>query len=313
MHTDAITDVDATDRDTWLAWRRNGIGASDVGAIIGLSPWSSPWSLWAEKVGLLPSDENPTEAMEFGRYAELMVVPWVQDRLGLHVAGVQLACEHPDDPLARATLDGTLADGPNSEPIEGLEIKAEGPGKAWDGIPAHYQAQAQWQMYVTGLERVRFAVLKGRRLDVELVLERDDADIAYLVEQAHDFWAEYVATGVQPPTDGHQATLDALAAVYPHHLPDSSVAVDHLVEQLEQLAAAKADIKVAQLREREAKAALQAALGDAEIGTVAGMRAVSWKTQSRAGVDLDALRAAHPEICEEFATTTEFRVLRTHQ
>ena len=36
------------ERTDWLAWRRKGIGASDIAGILGISPWASPWSVWAD-------------------------------------------------------------------------------------------------------------------------------------------------------------------------------------------------------------------------------------------------------------------------
>ena len=35
----------------WLQWRSQGITASDIPIILGLSPYKTPWQLWAEKVG----------------------------------------------------------------------------------------------------------------------------------------------------------------------------------------------------------------------------------------------------------------------
>lgn len=33
------------ERSEWLDWRRGGIGASDVAALCGMSPWASPMSV----------------------------------------------------------------------------------------------------------------------------------------------------------------------------------------------------------------------------------------------------------------------------
>lgn len=50
------------DRAEWLEWRRNGIGATDVAGILGVSPWASPWSVWADKCApTLPAVVVPDE------------------------------------------------------------------------------------------------------------------------------------------------------------------------------------------------------------------------------------------------------------
>ena len=44
----------------WHAWRAEGLGASEVAGVLGISPWATPWSVWARKMGLLPPLE-PSE------------------------------------------------------------------------------------------------------------------------------------------------------------------------------------------------------------------------------------------------------------
>lgn len=56
-------------REDWLRQRRKSIGGSDAAAIVGLSVWASPYSLWAEKTGKLP-DKADNEAMRQGRDLE---------------------------------------------------------------------------------------------------------------------------------------------------------------------------------------------------------------------------------------------------
>ncbi|WP_410960483.1 YqaJ viral recombinase family protein, partial [Salmonella sp. SAL4361] len=38
-------------RDQFLAGRKKGIGGSDVAAILGFSPYKSPYQLWLDKTG----------------------------------------------------------------------------------------------------------------------------------------------------------------------------------------------------------------------------------------------------------------------
>ena len=59
-------------RDEWIKFRKNYIGGSDAAAIIGLNPFVTPYSLWAEKTGRLPERED-NEAMRQGRDLEQYV------------------------------------------------------------------------------------------------------------------------------------------------------------------------------------------------------------------------------------------------
>lgn len=308
--TETRPDIDE-ERALWLEWRRQGLGASDIAAVLGLSPWASPWSLWAEKTGLTGDNWTDSEDLEFGRRAELMIGPWFEDRTGLTLGCAQERIEHTEHTWARATLDGRVFDGPNwTDPADclgGAEIKTDRLSARWEQVPAHYQAQGQWQMFTAGLERVWFPVLHGRRLEI-YELERDEADIAMMFDRAREFWFDHVVAGTPPPVDGSDATLTALAEVYPTHTPDTSADVP--ADAVAELVAAKAEKKTAEAREKTAKARLAEALGDAEEGLVAGRRAVTYRTQSRAGVDLTRLRNDHPDLVAQYDTTTEFRVMR---
>lgn len=272
----------ALERPAWLDWRKTHVGASDVAAVLGISSWASPWSRWAEKVGLL-GDEPDDELMEAGRWLEHGITPWFTHRTGLNVVGAQSVIEAADDPLAGCTVDGFVTESPAS-PIEDalglLEIKTRGFGRRWDPIPADVQAQCQWQMYVTGLDRAWIAVLMGRRLDIH-ELERDDGDILFIVDRVHRWWTGHVVTGTPPPADGSDATLRAIAELYPSHTPDKSVELDELTDVYLEWLQAKTARTAAEKREKEAKALICAALQDAEEGTIRGERVVSYREQSR--------------------------------
>lgn len=282
----------ATDtRAEWLQWRRSGIGASDIGALLGISPWASPWSVWADKLGLLPDDQlDDDDPREFGRRAEAMVGPWFTDKTGLALAGEQMWLTHKTEPWMLATPDAvvvepgtgdTFYDWTGEHPaLGGLEIKTDF-GKPWDEIPAHYQAQGQWQMAVAGWERVWFAVLHGRRFRV-YELARDQADIDYMTERARAFWHDHVLAGQPPEVDGSDATAHVLAVLYPEADKGATVELGiEGAELLEALADAKADAKDADARAKHAGNELRALLGDAYAGTIDGRQVVTLGTQTR--------------------------------
>ena len=42
----------------WLAWRRKGVGGSDVAAALGLSPYRTARELYYDKIGVVPAVEG---------------------------------------------------------------------------------------------------------------------------------------------------------------------------------------------------------------------------------------------------------------
>ena len=55
----------AEDLEGWLTYRKKGIGGTDIGAILGLSPWNSPLSIFLGKTGQNPPPKPTTQAMEW--------------------------------------------------------------------------------------------------------------------------------------------------------------------------------------------------------------------------------------------------------
>lgn len=316
MNDHAVESTADEERREWLERRRTGIGGSDVAGILGLSPWSSPWSIWADKVGLVELDDDPTEAQDFGKRAEDMLRRWFEDRTGFAVYGTQAEHTDPDRPWMRVTLDGEVyprwspvhLDGrPAVDMLGVVEYKATSePPSAWaDGPPIAYQCQAAWSMAITGARRVWFGVLHiafGRPAFRVYLYERDDDEIAYVIDRCDRFWHDQVLTGIPPVADGSRATTVALSDVY-HDPTEASVEADEAtVAAVDSLRLVSADLKVLEERETELKNRVRAALGDATVltdGTDTKGRPVvlaTWRTQNRVepGLDLAALAATYP-------------------
>lgn len=312
----------ADPRADWLEWRRTGTGASDIAAILNLSPWGSPFSVWASKTDQ-QDDDHDTPAMEFGRRAEVMVAPWFTERTGLRVTGEQTRCSHPDRPWMLCTVDGFVFDGPSTDLIDAvgvLEIKTTSDSAAeWaDGPPVHYRCQATWAMAVTGLDRCWFAVLHlalGRPDFQVYEFQRDPADETYVVETVTRFWHDHILTGTPPDVDAHPATGPAIKA----HWPTGAGTLDANDEARTLIARLNAHKAAAARLANHIEAAenqLRALLGDREAlidGYDPNGRPnvlASWKPQDATRLDSAALKTAHPSLWAEFANTTTTRVLR---
>lgn len=314
----SITDesVDTGDRADWHEWRRGGIGGSDIAAICGLSPWSSALSVYMEKRGEIPpADLSDNGAVEFGVRMEPILPGWFHDECGLYVVGEQTWCVNPELPWMRCTVDGFVAESPDTaiDDVLGVyEAKVTGLAEWEDGIPENYQIQGQWQMATTGLDHLWFAVAHRSAAKFRIYeMHRDDGVIAELTRLGGDFWLR-VETGNPPPVDGSEATTAALAAAYPRH--EEGVTVDLDPDLLDRYRIAKGRVEAAEIDLGLITNEIKAALGEAEAGLIDGAPFVTWKAQTRAGIDTKALRAAHPAIAEQFATTSDpFRVMRFAQ
>ena len=104
------TIIRPTSREEWLKQRERGIGSSEVGTILGLNPFETPYQLWRRKMGLdEPKEEN--FAMRAGHYLEDAVSLFYRDATGKEIikasAGDWIICDN-DRPYMRVSPDRTF-------------------------------------------------------------------------------------------------------------------------------------------------------------------------------------------------------------
>ncbi len=173
----------------WLAWRTQGIGASEAPAILGENPWKSRRALLAEKCGLARRDFN-SAAMAFGTRTE----PEARARFVAQVGvEVEPACVQSNTHTwLRASLDGLAVDGTRAVEIKcGPSVYAKTAKDDWP--PRYYMGQLQHILAITALPEIDFWCYLPGQAPVHVVVARDDAYIARMLAAEADFWEEVVA------------------------------------------------------------------------------------------------------------------------
>lgn len=269
-----------------VALRRTGICATDVAAILGLSPWRSPLDVFLEKTNrAAPVEEN--EDMQRGTFLEDGARLWYAHRTGAKVAQPGTVV-HPRDSLIIATPDGVpLLPGGD---VRGLEIKMPSSAHGWgepgtDAVPDYYVPQVAWQLAAmpewTDTVDV-FAVLEGKP---RLYYVRRDVELeGLLVDEAHRFWRDHVVTGKPPEVEPRD-----LASVSRAFRRSSGAALDFgtlpLETQavLEEYLRAYEDESIASGRRTLWEARAKLALGEAEgvrgLPDELGFASISWRAQ----------------------------------
>jgi len=297
------------DKESWLQMRNKGIGGSDASVIVGLNKWKSPFQLWLEKTGQAePEDMSDNEYVYWGTTLEEVVAREFTLRTGKEVRRRGLL-QHDKIPFLLASVDRIVV-GEDA----GLECKtANGfAAKAWDGdnVPDAYYVQCQHYMLVTGAERWYIAALIGGNHFVWKCIERNEDDIAALLAAETDFWKKVVAKEM-PDVDGTESCTKALTERFTGGDPAIELpsAADSIFTALDELAETEASIK----EQIEAKKnELRKLLGDADAGTTATGRRVTWKVQQgRITLDSKRLKAERPDVYEQYTKTGQpTRVLR---
>jgi putative phage-type endonuclease len=167
----------------WLEWRRDKIGASEVAAILGVSPYDTAYTLWERKLGLIPEKEK-TFAMQRGHDLEDKIRNDFIKESGIDLEPKVLTSE--EHPFLIASLDGISLDGKTV-----IEIKC--PNKedhflAKKGeVPSKYFPQLQHQCFVCGIENVIYLSHNGIET-VSVVVNRWDEYIKVMIEKELEFY-----------------------------------------------------------------------------------------------------------------------------
>ncbi len=179
--------------EAWLAHRRTLRNASETPAVLGISPWTTPYQLWLLKTGRAEPEAN--EAMRRGTALEPGARAAYEAQTGLVMQPLVLQ----DGPYA-ASLDGMTLDGDLI-----VEIKCPYKGQAstlWQSVeggevPAHYLTQIQHQLMVSGAAQAHLWVFDGRQ-GLLRVVQPDEAAMAQ-IRAAWDEFAGYLAADTPPP------------------------------------------------------------------------------------------------------------------
>ena len=234
----------AQDSDEWHAVRAGGIGGSDIGTILGLNPYVSPYYLWGEKTGQIAPKELDSFAVTLGRTLEPVILdqllPMMQPDWEIHRTGTWQHEEYPfmlANPDALAKIDGEWAV---------IEVKTS--RNYWHEVPPHYRAQVLHYMNILGVKRGYICGLVG----MDWVMHEipfDEFEAKVIEQKAREFW-QLVTTGTEPDFDGALSTYEAVREMHPE-IDGSEIEIDggHLLA----LAQQRFDEAEAELRKQKSE------------------------------------------------------------
>lgn len=291
--------------DEQRAARRKGISATDVAAILGLSPYRSPLAVQGEKLGLdEAAPRRETAATAAGHALEAVIAAqYARDNsLVRLVPGATVA--HRAEPRALATPDFLVYVG--DQLVRLVECKAVfsfQSAQDWgapetDQVPVPYLVQVQWQMGVLGVGEVDVARFYAGQVAYWRV--HYDAELfAHLLARCMGWWEAHVER--REPVEPGPADVDLVKRLSPPASAPLAEANDVEAEVLREW-------RGAYLAHRESEATLAAAEARAlvVIGEREGLRAGDMKAtfkpaKGRATIDWPAVArevGIEPEVLE---------------
>ena len=286
------------DSPEWHEARTHSLGASEVAAVLGLSPWQTPLSVYRVKMGV-PNEINENLAY-FGHALEDPIAQWIRDKhpeVGV-VSDWGMSVRSLEHPWLTATPDRIVLG--HVEQIIPIELKTSSAYSAdkWaEGIPDYYAVQVQTQLLVLGAPYGWLAVLHGGNTPDLFRVEADPVVQEQIVRITGEFWHGNVEAQIPPePTTSAEAT-----SLWPGE-PDLSI------EGGEDLYEAWGAYGLLQAEQVEIgkkldgmKLEFQKAMTDATTLTYQGQELFTWRPRAGARrFDTAAFKKDHPDMSAEY-------------
>jgi putative phage-type endonuclease len=319
MAATVLADTRNLTREDWLQARNQGIGGSDIPAILGLSNYRSAIDVWLEKTGQRQPEPVSSESAYWGtRLEDIVAEEFTIRNPGVKVNRRNAILQHSDVPYALANIDRECRFAEQGRGILEIKTSSAYASKEWDGeaVPLAAQAQVQWYLYVTGYAYAYVAALIGGQRYVQAPVTRDEQTIRNIAQVAETFWY-CVTERIMPAVDGSAACSNTLKSLYPSATPGTTIDLpptlaglpatyDSITAQINRLEADKAEIENL----------IKADMGEAERAWLDG-REVRWSNVTSQRLDSKRLKAAHPDLYDAFCTPSttrrfEIRKEKTH-
>ena len=267
----------------WLELRKQGIGGSDVAAIMGVSPYKSRLQLYLEKRGELEEQSVGPAAMRGVLLEDAVAKMYEHDRPGTKLRSWHGIIRKKSEPWKYASLDRTIV---GEKRI--VEIKtSSSPRWSLYPIPPEVEAQVRWQMIVSGYRVADVAALLGGLVMRIETIEWDDEKHERIEAEVEAFWDD-VQTGNRPAV----APLDSevLDRVFPADRGESLIAETHEENLLlESYMAARKHVKFSEERVAQLEAELKEIMKDA-TQLIGNTQVATWRTtKERRSIDWESI------------------------
>ncbi len=315
-----------TNEVNWKRARENSIGASEVAAVLGLNPYKSAYTLWAEKTGRIAPMVNNI-ATRCGHALEGLATELYEEHTGERLFNPGdytifydatmpfLSCTPDRIVIERHHYDAEgVATGMYYDAIQRpVELKSIGERMAARMKEGEVQnahlVQLQAQIAVLGTAAGDLACLIANRDFQVFPFERHDRLIRGIRTKVSEFW-DRIQNDDPPEVDGSISTTTTLREIYAEDnagVIELGTDADELLAHLEEV---KEDIKELSDEESAIKNQLIAMLAGNGLG-LAGIRKIKFSTI--AGSEHIQVDAALAHVLETHQIPFEMKTRKAHK
>lgn len=294
----AVTIIRPSSHDEWLKLRQRGIGSSEVGSILGVNPYETPYMYWCRKLGLV---ERPAEnaAMKLGHLLEGAVATLYEEATGNKVDTSTEGdwCARSDFREYTIASPDRICVTPDGGKVL-LECKTTQLNVSEDDYPKSWFCQVQYLLACTEMDEGAIAWLRnGRDFGTKRIVKNKEFQ-KFMFEKLDKFWTENIKGGKVPEA----VSADDVLAMYPQSSHRSVAATDEIAATVMTLKEKKNLLSAITGECEELEERIKMYMGDAEELTCGLSTLCTWKTTNgRVTLDGKLLKSELPDIYDRFS------------
>ena len=301
VDVEMIEIIKPASHEDWLAVRAKGLGSSEVGTVLGVNGYDTPYKLWLRKTGQAPA--VPTSVvMQIGHELEDYVARLFSEATGVAVDESTAGdwCVRNDSRPYMIASPDRLCDAPAGRVL--LECKTTRAAFSEDDYPRVWYCQVQYLLTCLEMDTAVLAWLNVTNGAFGYKwIKRDDKFAAFMIERLDAFW-DCVKTGRAPAP----LTAEDVYAQHPAVAGLEKEADAGVLAALKELKAKKAEVDAAEEEIAAYEEQIKLFMRDAEVLTSEGATVATWRVSKPAArLDTAALKAAHPDLVKEFTKKGE--------
>lgn len=301
--------------------RKGIIGGSQIGAVLGLEGYVTPYDVYLAFNGIpKPISKQTEETFGFGHILEEAIAQMFTFKTGMKTVEVPYVYVVPENHNLLIHVDREIISDDGKRRALECKTVSSYAAKKWieydnlnepyiisDLIPEQYLAQVYWYYALGEYDEVYISRITNNKLFTYLVPKPSDSVLKDIIAEVQAFYDRLVSGWVPPMSFSDQKNVKVKEA------PDkpSIIADKDALSAVEELRSLKSSIKDLEERSKQLQTQISDYIGENTYLVFSdGRRLVSYATQSRTTIDTTRLKKEKPDIYRAFSKISENRVFR---
>lgn len=287
----------------WLARKKQGIGGSEIAAILGIHPFKTAIDVYLSKID--DSTETVSNVpMRAGVLLEPLVAEIFSEETGAEIIpppaeGFYEIYHDKDYPFILGSPDRVFILNGDTGMLECKTTSID-----YDEVPSYWFSQLMWYMGLDEIELGAVAWIKNNREFKNTKYMRDKDQYDFMHEVARRFWEDNVLQRVPPELT--EKNKNEVSKIYKSHVKGKTItASDDIKTKLISLAKFKEVQSILESKTDDLKASIELILKDGEAIIDGEKELVTWrKSADSTKFDAELFKQENPDLYKKYLKTS---------